>query len=249
MHAAVVRPDRAHAVRGLHQGAGRVRLPDHGVDEGDQPLLLRQPSTRSPTRPRSRGRMTRYHEKLAAKVPGDRQDGGRRSGSRTSSPRTSPLKTADWSGTLRRGADRQARRAHRVHARTSGGSTATSTSCCCRASAFCDLYDKVDAARRADRGLPDAAGLPDDLRRRRPWPVGAEPHRAGQPDAEGAVRDQRGLRRCSAALDGSDEGRDFRRQARRVPLRVRLASRRRVRPRRRAVAGGPGDPAVQHPRR
>ena len=41
-HAAVVRPDHRDVGRRVHQGAGRVRLPDHGDAEGDQPLLLRR---------------------------------------------------------------------------------------------------------------------------------------------------------------------------------------------------------------
>ena len=35
-------------------------------------------------------------------------------------------------------------------------------------SAFCDMYDEVDAARGVDRGLPGAAGVPHPLGRRQP---------------------------------------------------------------------------------
>ena len=42
--------------------------------------------------------------------------------------------------------------------------------------------------------------------------MGAQPHRSRQPGAEGAVPDHRSPRRCSAALDATDEGRAFRQQ-------------------------------------
>ena len=136
-HAALVRPDRAHAVRGLHQGPGRVRLPDDGLvarinhyfymafhpipDEAE--LADRDPLPRQ----------ARHHG------PRRRQDVGG-----GVSPRSAPQRGAAYGrllGPERRGADRQARRVHAGWS-TSGGSTDTSTSSC-SSSAFCDLYDEV----------------------------------------------------------------------------------------------------------
>ena len=91
---------------------------------------------------RSQDRMTRYHDKLAEKVPGVGKRVGRGVeaapyGPRTSSsrPPTTPASaTPSWWPSSTSSPSRCA---------TSGGSTATSTSCCCRAARFCDLYDKV----------------------------------------------------------------------------------------------------------
>ena len=49
------------AGRGIHQGAGGVRLPDHGDDEGDQPLLLRRlpPDPRRGRDPAADGQLPR----------------------------------------------------------------------------------------------------------------------------------------------------------------------------------------------
>ena len=53
-------------------------------------------------------------------------------------------------------------------------------------------------------------------------------------------------KQVAAKLEDSEDGRGVQGQARRVPARVRLAQRRGVRPRRRPVARGPVDRALQH---
>ena len=98
------------------------------------------------------------------------------------------------------------------------------------------------AAGRPDRVVPDPARSPHPSRRRRPRPVGPEPDRQAQPDALGRVRRDRDPRPAGQA--GPVRGRpEVPRGTRQVPIRLRVAQRRRVRPRRCAVAREPGDPA------
>ena len=115
-------------------------------------------------------------------------------------------------------------------------------------SAFCDLYDKLMRAR------PSA---PSRTRRSR----ASTPARSTSSGVCGTSaawpRPARCCASCSSSGRPADAARRPRRHrrgpglpapARRVPVRVRLAQRRRVRPRRRAVAGGPDDPAGQRRR-
>ena len=44
-------------------------------------------------------------------------------------------------------------------------------------SAFCDLYDKVVQPDEPTESYRTLQGHPHPLGRRRPWPVGAQPHR------------------------------------------------------------------------
>ena len=155
-----------------------------------------------------------------------------------------PLKTADWSGAERRRAGRQARRADRLM-RHQWWIHGHINFVLLSSSAFCDLYDKVmkpdeptESYRTLQgfhtRSVDAASGL---------WALSRTA--LANPTLKELFETKQGPA-LLAALDESEEGRDFRRAARRVPVRVRLAQRRRVRPRRRAVAGGPVDPFGQH---
>ena len=184
--AAVVRPRRAHARRRVHQGPGRVRLPGDGDDEGDQPLPLR----RLPPAPR-RGRdpappahaTTRSWPPTVPKIGKTWEEQWKPAVIATNVP----LKTADYAGL---GDDElvakldeltdEMRHQWWIHGHINFVLLSSS--------AFCDLYDKVDAAERTDRVVPDPAGLPHPLGRCGARPVGAQPRRQGQPVAGRAVR-------------------------------------------------------------
>ena len=187
--------------------------------------------------------MVNYHEKLAAKVPliGKTWE---EEWKPAVIAQNIPLKTADWSGAQRRRAGRQARRADRADARAVVDPRAHQLRAAVEQRVLRPLR-QGDAARRADRGVPHLAGLPHPLGRRRPRPVGAQPDGARQPDAEGAVRQPARAPSCSppstratrAATSAASSTSSCSSTA---------GARRRVRPRRRAVAGGSVDPAGQH---
>ncbi len=189
-------------------------------------------------------RMVHYHEKLAAKVPSIGKT-WEEEWKPDVIAKNVPLKTTDWStlsdDELIAKLDELTqwmRDQWWIHGHVNFVLLSSS--------AFCDLYDKVvkpdepTEAYRMLQGFPttsvDAArGLWALSRTALASPTLKELFDTTEgPDLLAAPRRQRRRPRLPPA-------------ARRVPLRVRLASRRRLRPRRRAVAGGPGDPAVQHP--
>ena len=78
-------------------------------------------------------------------------------------------------------------------------------------SAFCDLYDKVVQPDEPTEAYRMLQGFPTTSGRRRPRPVGPEPDVLASPTLKELFETRAGSE-LLAALDDSDEGRDFRRQ-------------------------------------
>ena len=191
-------------------------------------------------------RMVNYHEKLAAKVPliGKTWE---EEWKPAVIAQNVPLKTADWSALS--DADLVAkldeltelmRQQWWIHGHINFVLLSSS--------AFCDLYDKVmqpDEPTEAYRTLQGFHTRSVDAARAL-WSLSRTA--LASPTLKELFDSQRG---CRAARRPRRERRGARlpSPARRVPLRVRLAARRRVRPRRRAVAGGSDDPAASASRR
>ena len=243
-HAAVVRPRRPHPLAGLHQGAGRVRLPDDGLLAGDQPLLLHG----VPPHP-GRGRAGGPDDPLPRQA-GDKVPGVGKTWEEEWKPavraRNEGERTADYSGLsdeelVAKLDELHGRMRHQwwIHGHINFVLLSSS--------AFCDLYDElmepeestesyqtlqgfhtrsVDVSRGSVELSRQAKASPALTELFRTLPTGGAPRRPR--------RDRGGPR-----LQG---------RPRRLPVRVRLAPRRRVRPGRRAVAGGPVHPAGQHRR-
>ena len=192
-------------------------------------------------------RMTRYHDKLADDGARRRQDvgggveagGHRQERGRPRRPTTPGLTDAELVAKLDEFTD---------HMRYQWWIHGHINFVLLSSSAFCDLYDKLMRPGRV---------APSRTRRSR----ASTPARSTSSGACGSSAAwPRPARRCASCSDAALAGRAARRArrdrgrsrlpepARRVPLRVRLAQRRRVRPRRRAVAGGPVDPAGQRRR-
>ena len=206
-HTAVLRPDRAHPRGGVHQGAGRVRLPDHGLAERDQPLLLRG----VPPDP-GRGRDRRPDDPLPRQAG---REGARRRqdvGGGVEAGRAAPATNGQAHGGLlrpeRRGARRQARRATRTRCGTSGGSTATSTSCCCRAARSATSTTSCMRARADPTESYQALqGFRHPFRRRAAAGSGTlSRHGQGQPRAAASC--------CATTAAGGDPRRRSRRPTR-----------------------------------
>ena len=79
-------------------------------------------------------------------------------------------------------------------------------------SAFCDLYDKVMEPEEPTEAYRMLQGFPTTSVDAGRGPVGAQPHGPGQPDAARSCSRPRTATELLAALDESEEGRDFRRQ-------------------------------------
>ncbi len=188
-------------------------------------------------------RMTRYHGKLAEKVPGVGKTWDEVWKPEVIASNVA-LKTADYSalsdGELVTKLDEltdEMRHQWWIHGHINFVLLSSS--------AFCDLYDAIMRPDDPTESYQTLHGFPTTSvdASRGLWALSrtvlASPaltelfqsHRARGP-ARGARR-QRGGSGVPAA-------------ARRLPVRVRLAPRRRLRPRRRALAGEPGDPAGQH---
>ena len=126
-------------------------------------------------------RMTRYHDKLAAKVPAVGRTWEEQWKPDVIS-KNEPAKTADYSGLS--DAELVAKLDEFTdHMRYQWWIHGHINFVLLSSSAFCDLYDKIMEPAESDRVVPDAPGLPHPLRRRPAGPVGAEPPGQGQPGA------------------------------------------------------------------
>ena len=169
-HPALVRPRRAHPRQGIHPGAGRVRLPGHGDGEGDQPLLLRLLPP-DPGRGGDRaadGALPREARQQGAHGRQDVGGGVEARGHR----QERPAEDRRLVGAVRRRARRQARRAHRVDDPSVVDPRARQLRPPLEQRVLRPLR-QGGAAGGADRGVPPAAGVPHDVGRRGPGPVGA----------------------------------------------------------------------------
>ena len=241
-HTAVAGPRDGHDRTWFHPRPGRVRLSGRHRHEGVQPLLLRVvPPASRPGRDRGshdplpgRGRQDGAPDRQAVGrhvVPDD----PRAQRSRT---RCRLLGDDRWRAVRQvqrdvelDGGDVVRPRPHQLRAHLGGGTVRP--------------VRGGHAARRPHRGVPDPAGIPHPTGRRRARPVAAEPAGEGEPGAHEAVR-----RDASTRSRGGPRtvrrGTRLPRPAARVPVRLRLAQRRGLRPRRRALAGEPCDPTRQH---
>ncbi len=160
--------------------------------------------------------MTRYHDKLAAKVPtvGKPWDEEWKPGVIA---KNEPAKTADYSGLS--DAELVAKLDEFTdHMRYQWWIHGHINFVLLSSSAFCDMYDKVMQPDRDDRVVPDAAGLPHPLGRRAAGACGSSAAMCKTSPALRELFDADARRaRSSAELDKTDDGRAFRSQARRVP--------------------------------
>ena len=155
-------------------------------------------------------RMVNYHEKLAAKVPliGKTWE---EEWKPAVIAQNIPLKTADWS--VLSDAELVAKLDELTELmRDQWWIHGHINFVLLSSSAFCDLYDKVMQPDEPTESYRTLQGLPHPLGRRRPWPVGTQPHRRGQPDAQGSCSTARRVTSCSPPSTRATEGRDFRRQ-------------------------------------
>ena len=190
-------------------------------------------------------RMTRYHDKLADKVPGVGKT-WEEEWKPAVRARNEGERTADYSGLsdeelvakLDEYTD-EMRHQWWIHGHINFVLLSSS--------AFCDLYDELMEPEESTESYQTLQGFHTRSVDAQRGALGPQPAGQGQPRAERTAAHERAggnPRRPRGDRGGSGlQGR-----AGRLPVRVRLAPRRGVRPGRRAVAGGPVHPAGQHRR-